>query len=70
MKDWVLENIFSVISTIFGGGFFYAFISEKKKRKIELNKIKKGFNEEKNIKRTLKPSLSTGGHPDPTKEEK
>ena len=36
MKDWFLDNIFSVIATLFGGGSFYAFITEKKKRKMEL----------------------------------
>ena len=36
MENWILDNIFSIIATIFGGGSFYAFVTEKKKRKIEL----------------------------------
>lgn len=36
MKDWLLDNIFSIVATVFGSGSFYAFITEKKKRKLEL----------------------------------
>tara|TARA_B100001063_G_C16262628_1_gene310660 strand:- start:124 stop:417 length:294 start_codon:yes stop_codon:yes gene_type:complete len=36
MEQWFLDNAFSLVATIFGGGSFYAFITEKKKRRIEL----------------------------------
>ena len=36
MKQWFLDNAFSIIATIFGSGSLFAFIAEKKKRKIEL----------------------------------
>ena len=35
MKEWLLENIFSIITTVFGGGSFFAYITERKKRIIE-----------------------------------
>lgn len=35
MQQWILDNIFSVISTIFGGTSFVAYLSERRKRKIE-----------------------------------
>jgi archaellum component FlaC len=35
MQQWVLDNIFSIITTIFGGTSFVAYLSEKRKRKIE-----------------------------------
>ena len=31
MKEWLLENIFSIITTVFGGGSFFAYITESKK---------------------------------------
>jgi len=37
MKAWLLENIFSIITAIFGSGSFVAYIIERKKRKVELN---------------------------------
>ena len=36
MKEWILDNVFTLLTAIFGGGSFYAFITEKKKRRIEL----------------------------------
>jgi uncharacterized protein HemX len=35
MKEWFLENIFTIITALFGGGSFWAYLTEKKKRKIE-----------------------------------
>ena len=36
MKEWILDNVFTLLTAIFGGGSFYAFLTEKKKRKLEL----------------------------------
>ena len=35
MKEWVTENLFSIITAIFGSGSFFAYITERKKRVIE-----------------------------------
>ncbi|WP_340074552.1 hypothetical protein [Leptobacterium sp. I13] len=35
MEQWLLDNMFSIITALFGGGSFFAYITERKKRKIE-----------------------------------
>lgn len=35
MQQWLQDNAFQLITTIFGGGSFAAYILERKKRKIE-----------------------------------
>ncbi|MDR2205821.1 MAG: hypothetical protein LBE36_06675 [Flavobacteriaceae bacterium] len=35
MKQFIIDNIISILTTIFGGGSLYAYYTEKKKRKIE-----------------------------------
>jgi len=35
MKEWLLENLFSIITGLFGGGSLFAYINERRKRKIE-----------------------------------
>ena len=34
-KQFLMDNLISIITTLFGGGSFYAFWVEKSKRKIE-----------------------------------
>jgi TolA-binding protein len=35
MKEWLSDNVFTVISALFGSGSFFAYFNEKSKRKIE-----------------------------------
>ena len=35
MKDWLIANIFTIIATLFGSGSLFAYVTERKKRKIE-----------------------------------
>ena len=37
MKEWLMSNIniFEIITLVFGGGSFWAYVTERKKRKIE-----------------------------------
>lgn len=35
MKEWLLENFISILTTVFGGGSFFAYVIERRKRKIE-----------------------------------
>jgi archaellum component FlaC len=47
MKQWILENIISLITTLFGGGFSLAYFFERKKNKAMTNQeIAKASQEE------------------------
>lgn len=35
MQQWIIDNIFTIISTIFGGSSLVAFFFERNKRRIE-----------------------------------
>lgn len=38
-KSWLIENIFSIVTSILGGGSLLGWIQERKKRKIEENQL-------------------------------
>ena len=39
VKQFLMDNLISIITTLFGGGSFYAFWVEKGKRKIEQKQL-------------------------------
>ena len=39
IKQFLMDNLISIITTLFGGGSFYAFWVEKGKRKIEQKQL-------------------------------
>lgn len=39
MKEWAVNNLFQIITVIFGGGSFFAFVTERRKRKIEESQL-------------------------------
>lgn len=35
MKQWLIDNATTILTALFGGGSFWAFVKERRKRKIE-----------------------------------